>query len=557
MYVTSNLVYISLIFLNVNADILVNIPNGTILGRQEYSQRGITFYAFQQIPYAKPPIGNLRFQSPQPAERWEGILNATVNTKVCVIQGYIQEPTLVESEDCLYLNIYTPRYPSQELSLPVIVYFHGGGFVVGDGTFNTKGPHYFMEHDVILVTLNYRIGLLGFLSTEDAVIPGNYGLKDQQHALKWVQENIKYFGGDPTKVTIFGQSAGAAAVTYQLMSQKSKGLFRGAIALSGSILCPWGYQRNARKYAYQMARYLNSSFNEYTNSEAIRELFLSVTFDQLKMASFQIEATEDQMIGGYLFSPVIEPEHEDAFITEYQYGAIENGHMSRVPLIIGICSEERLWDIGSNLTVCKEKGEMYDNNITRFVHDDMHITDQNVREVVGEAIRKVYVDGLIQDNPGKTIKYFSDNSFGRGIIQHAKLQSQFSDVYFYEFSYYGRELAGWRPYVEGADRINHADDLAYLFVTKNNSNLDTMPPADILSSVRYRTLLTNFAKTLNPTSEHQDILGISEWPTVNPDNFLYLNFNNTLTIQKDLKQDVHPALVTIYEKYAIKPLDTF
>nr|XP_023018319.1 cholinesterase-like [Leptinotarsa decemlineata] len=224
MKVTTLLVLVTTISFAV-ADILVTIPNGKLRGRKEYSQRGISFYAFQQIPYAKPPVGELRFREPLPPNNWNGILDATYNDKSCVqfFNNYVPNISHFESEDCLYLNVYTPQYPSTNLSLPVMYFIHGGSFLIGAANFEYTGPHYLLESGVIVVTVNYRLGAFGFLTTGDEIIPGNYGLKDQQMGLKWVQKNIKYFGGDPEKVTIFGQSAGASSVGFQMMSKGSKG----------------------------------------------------------------------------------------------------------------------------------------------------------------------------------------------------------------------------------------------------------------------------------------------------------------------------------------------
>ncbi|CAH1109556.1 unnamed protein product [Psylliodes chrysocephalus] len=529
----------------------VTTLNGVIQGRIEYSRRGISFNAFLQIPYGKAG----RFESPQPADPWEGVLNATSNNLVCISQVPAQAP-FIESEQCLVLNVYTPKLPSEKnVSLPVLYFMHGGGFILGTGAFDFLGPHYFMEYEVIMVTINYRLGLFGFLSTEDKIISGNFGFKDQQLGLKWVQDNIKYFGGDPTKVTIFGESAGAASVSYQYLNKNSEGLFRAGIALSGSALSPWGYQRNARKYAYQMASYLNSSFNENSTTTQIRELFLSVTPQKLRDASWRIPTPVDQLMEGFLFSAVIEMDHDEAFLSKSMYHAIEQGHALRYPLMIGIASEEYILNV-YDLDIFKKQLAGYDDNVTMFVNDNMHLTDQATREAAGNAIRAVYTDGLLQDNLGRGVKYFSDNSFGRGILQHAKLQSNYSDVYFYQFSYYGTK-PGVRPDIPGADRVGHVDDAAYMWVTKNDSNLNDFPESDIVTSERFLTLIVNFATSLNPTSCNTELLGIKKWPTVKPDNFLYLNINDTLEVLKDLKKDIHPELVAIYEKYAIKPYETF
>jgi carboxylesterase type B len=535
-------------------------PNGIILGREEYSQRGsyYTFYAFQQIPYAKPPVGPLRFKEPVPAEPWEGIFNASQNDKVCFQQMNQYSTPLFESEDCLYLNVYSPRYPHEDNALPVMVYFHGGGFVNGAADFDSCGPHYLLEHEVIVVTVNYRLGPFGFLSTGDTVIPGNYGLKDQLLSLKWVQENIQYFGGDKTKVTIFGQSAGASSVTFQLMSEKSEGLYRAAIAQSGSLLCPWGFQRNHKRIAYRLASAIDSSIDEDSSSEELLQLLQNISAENLNEASksvFTQNEMNNQIVQGFQYTPVIEPEHENAFITERMYDAVVNGSLQRVPLIIGICSEEMIWD-ALNIDDFKATVEYMDKNLDLLVNDNMHLTDQSQKVDAGQAIRNIYTDGLFQDSLGDAVQFFSDTSFGRPILHHAKQQSRFSDVYFYRFSYSGT-IPGTRPKIEGAYNVGHSDDQNYIWTFSNNSNLNSYLPADIATSEKYITLFTSFAKYLDPIAGSSEDLEITSWPKLTPDNFQFLDINRTLTIQNDLKEKVYNGWVNVYENFARKPYDSF
>nr|CAH7763191.1 unnamed protein product [Callosobruchus chinensis] len=147
-------------------------------------------------------------------------------------------------EDCLTINVYTPTL--EQDNLPVIVWIHDGGFFLGNSSYANRPPDLILDEDVIFVSFNYRLGVFGFFSTEDLAAPGNYAFKDQVLALKWVQDNIQHFGGDPKAVTIFGESAGAASVSYLLQSDLSKGLFRGAIMNSGVSTCLWSLDRRAK-----------------------------------------------------------------------------------------------------------------------------------------------------------------------------------------------------------------------------------------------------------------------------------------------------------------------
>ncbi|KAG5877338.1 hypothetical protein JTB14_030709 [Gonioctena quinquepunctata] len=377
------ILFLSSYFIFAAADILVTTHNGIIRGRQEYSNRGISFYAFQQIPFAKPPVGELRFREPQPAEKWEGILDATVNTKACYQMNntYNTNISAMESEDCLYLNVYTPRYPSADLSLPVMFYIYGGGFVKGASAIDFGGPHYLMESDVIVVAVNYRVGPFGFLSTGDTVIPGNYGLKDQQMGLRWVRDNIQSFGGDPEKVTIFGQSAGGASVTFQLLNKQSEGLFRAAIAESGTFLNPWSYQRDYKEFAYKLATTIDENFNKNSSTQELLEFLRSVPATEIKAAaeSFKEDVRNSQIVQGFFFTPVVEPEHETAF---------EFVRKSICPFIRDDTNnfEDGLKEI--------------DEDITLLVNKNMHLKDEKQLKDAGEAIRNIYTNGSLYENEG-------------------------------------------------------------------------------------------------------------------------------------------------------------
>ena len=195
-----------------------------------------TMRAFRGIPYAAPPVGDLRWQPPQPAEGWEDILDATAFGNNCP-QPASPFGTASEAEDCLYLNVYTPRRPGFGIR-PVMVWIHGGALYLGES--DAYGPERLVERGVVVVTINYRLGALGFLAhpalTAESTYAGsgNYGILDQQAALQWVQRNIRYFGGNPRNVTIFGESAGGLSVHTHLASPESEGLFHRAIIQSGA-----------------------------------------------------------------------------------------------------------------------------------------------------------------------------------------------------------------------------------------------------------------------------------------------------------------------------------
>nr|CAD7439826.1 unnamed protein product [Timema bartmani] len=226
-------------------DLQVVVSHGTLQGHRLISRNGREFNSFQRIPFAKPPVGDLRFKSAQPPENWSGVRDATKEAPICPQRNiYMGDKDVRGQEDCLYLNVYTPQLPrdgSSSRNLPVLFWIHGGGWLSGGGTLGFYSPAFLMDKDIVLVSINYRLGPLGFLSTGDEVSPGNIGLKDQVTALRWVRDNIARFGGDPGSVTIFGESAGGASVHYHMISPLSRGLFHRAISQSGTALCPFAY----------------------------------------------------------------------------------------------------------------------------------------------------------------------------------------------------------------------------------------------------------------------------------------------------------------------------
>lgn len=208
-----------------------------------------TIDAFLGIPYAEPPIGELRFQKPRPIKPWNDTYMATEKPRPCwqlmlpLFEGVTLDYSSSASEDCLYLNVWRPATQCEtpdscdERSLPVVVYIHGGGFQWGDSALFINDPANFVAiTGVVFVTFNYRVGIMGFLSLEESELPGNMGLWDQNLVLKWVQANIRNFGGDPRRVTLSGQSAGAASVGLHAISPQSKGLFKRIVMQSGSPL---------------------------------------------------------------------------------------------------------------------------------------------------------------------------------------------------------------------------------------------------------------------------------------------------------------------------------
>uniref|UniRef100_A0A914VY88 Carboxylesterase type B domain-containing protein n=1 Tax=Plectus sambesii TaxID=2011161 RepID=A0A914VY88_9BILA len=222
----------------------LTIDSGSIRG--EYLTIGPNEFAvFKGIPYAAPPVGSLRFQPPELPAKWRGVMNATQYPPMCAQKPRDQETDpgtlfrIHRSEDCLYLNVFAPP-PFTNDTYPVVVWIHGGNFQAGSSADFPQEPilKHFVARKVVFVSINYRLGPLGFLSTGDSVLPGNNGLWDQILALKWVQQNAHAFGGDNERVLLFGQGSGAASASILALSPRAEGLFQRVMLMSGTAISP-------------------------------------------------------------------------------------------------------------------------------------------------------------------------------------------------------------------------------------------------------------------------------------------------------------------------------
>ena len=219
----------------------VKTANGLIEGTTEKDLR-----IFQGIPFAAPPVGELRWKAPQPVQNWNGVKHVHGFGAQCMQRRVFSDMVFRAagmSEDCLYLNVWTPAKSASD-RLPVLVYFYGGGFIAGDGSEPRYDGAAMARMGIVALTVNYRLGVFGFFAHPDLTkesaqrASGNQGLLDQAAALRWVQANIAAFGGDPKKVTIAGESAGSISVSALMASPLSKGLIAGAIGESGAMIEP-------------------------------------------------------------------------------------------------------------------------------------------------------------------------------------------------------------------------------------------------------------------------------------------------------------------------------
>ena len=315
----------------------VDTSNGPITGRRDtlmtLGQKVVD--NFWGIPYALPPVGPLRFKKPVPAANWTTVRQAKREAKSCPqdnrkIPGFERWTVDEIDEDCLYLNVFLPKklQEVQTSDLPVLVWLHGGGFYMGSSTLDLYDGRYLAaSSSTIVVSLNYRLGALGFLNLEGDT---NVGLLDQVEALKWVRNNIKQFGGNPNKVTLFGESAGAVSVGLHLLSDVSKNKFHRAILQSGSPLNPWAVSsfQESRTRSLQLAERVGCS------QKGVRK--------QLKcLRDVPVEKIlkNQWVVEGFLQFPFI-PTVDNKFLNDTPENLLSKGAFEAKPLMAGSNKDE-------------------------------------------------------------------------------------------------------------------------------------------------------------------------------------------------------------------------
>ncbi|CAL8109732.1 unnamed protein product [Orchesella dallaii] len=415
---------------------VVETRYGKVEGRIKQSRAGRQYHQFLKIAYAKAPISNLRFEPPQRPDEWDEVRQATRYSEPCLQFEILYLGRVQGSEDCLYLNVFTPSIPNDEPGgknlLPVLVYIHGGGFMSGSA--NVYKGAYFMDEDVVLVTLNYRLGALGFLTTGDTVVRGNNGLRDQNMALQWVQENIENFGGDPNKVTLFGESVGGASVHYHLLSKASEGLFRRAISQSGNAMRIYALTNDRFGQAKRFAEKFNCPTED---SQELVNCLKKIDGKQL------VEAHKDAkgiIRDEYsLFAPVIERVKDGGeFLADEPAELLSSGRFSKIPWLVGVNSGEGLLYTVPIQYDREFLGTLgYPEEWKKYLPTLIGFGDQEVIEKNSERIRREYFQTPIGSESSfqNFTNMFSDKLFFLPAHNAAMLQSRHSPVYMYYFNH--------------------------------------------------------------------------------------------------------------------------
>ncbi|XP_046432933.1 juvenile hormone esterase-like [Neodiprion fabricii] len=518
------------------------IKDGCLIGLTEISRLGREYYSFLGIPFAKPPVDNLRFKPPEKPEPWD-TLEAKRDGKICPQSIIYRRPNDPESsEDCLYLNVYSPKIPAGESktgeALPVMVIFHSGGFQYWSGTRDHFPGNYLLDHDVVVVSANYRLNVFGFLSTEDEVSPGNYGLKDQRRVLEWIQENIAAFGGDPMTVTIQGQDAGAASVHFHMMSSSSRGLFHRAIAQSGSAMAPWALSLpgEAREHANYLGKHMKCP--RENSSVLVNCLRLQSVEDLIAADPIFFVWHIDPLIP---WKPAVEPEHEGAFLTQRPKQLLESGDFIDVPFLTGVTSHEGLFRAAGIIN--------YDPTLVNWnalpirsytsALNLYHLPIEELKDAI-TRLREFYFksDNVKIEHEEQFVNMFSDRYFFHPMAKALELQRrhQESPIFAYRFGTEnpGVTFARYFSFLSEDDTeykgLCHGDEMIYLYPLEKTF-FKEFAHTDEGSAMIDRTLelWINFAIHGNPTPEGYDVA----WNPVKSEDIEYLSINGP----KDLKMD--------------------
>ncbi|KFB50590.1 AGAP006228-PA-like protein [Anopheles sinensis] len=513
-----------------NSELVVNTRNGPVQGTTKTSLYGTGYVSFQGIPYAKPP-------DPSPPENWTSILDCTTQCEPCYhFDRRVNK--IVGSEDSLKLNIFA-RTIKPSKPLPVMVYIYGGGFTEGTSGTELYGPDYLIEKDIVLVSFNYRVGALGFLCCQspEAGVPGNAGLKDQRMALKWVQENIASFGGNPNSVTLFGHSAGGASVQYHTISEVSKNLFQRAIIMSGSTMCDWSLSPQ-RSWPVKLAKKIGWQGAEEDGEDAALQFLRQASPEDIVDNQEKLFGPQEIQEGLLTpFAPTIEPyETEVCFIPKSPLEMSRTCWGNGIDVMIGGTSEEGL------ILLPKVKPRLADmlKDPRLFVGNvPFHLKlSLEQRVAFGEQLKQLYYPHSepAEDHLNGFILMATDRIFWhalhRTVLSRAKYTSE-AKTFVYRVSVDSAFFNHYRihmidPNMRGT---SHADELSYLFSNIFAQPLDkeTFEYAAIQHMVN---IFTSFATNSDPNYAGTEGLSWEAVPKTAPPYKCLNVSNNGVAVHK-------------------------
>jgi len=495
---TSNIFYSSVIVLVLNTLVLLclshpaidsptdNLVVDTTGGKLRGVARPSGGGEFLGIPYAQPPVGDLRWREPSPAKPWSGVREATVFGAPCkqaVLGDWNKHDAEASKEDCLFLNVMTPAWPpalaSSKGTLPVMVWLHGGANAGGTASSSLYKDGTLVQHGVVLVTVNYRLGVFGFLAHRGLTresphhASGDYGLMDQIAALRWVQENIARFGGDPANITVFGQSAGAQDTGLLMSSPLSQGLFEKAIAQSGSPLNPLPTLSEAERSGEKMSAALKAP----TGDGAIEFLRKLPAEEILKGLAVQ----DPRQL------PLFGPDIDGWVIRRSPAETFAAGEESPIPLIIGTTARE----FGMSAPL---------DQVRKMIHEVTGSFTNQALSLYGLAGDGTGTADPMYGPPGD--QWFADLVFRCPATTQASWHSAAHR------STYEYELEHAIPGQEGQGAV-HSADLPYVFgfYPKTGNISGSFGEIDYKLADLIETYWANFARSGNPNAGQ-----LPDWP---------------------------------------------
>ncbi|XP_039759292.1 cholinesterase 1-like [Pararge aegeria] len=503
-----------------------------------------SYKQYLAIPYATIPEN--RFQAPDKAPTWRGVFDAVEEYIRCP-QRFSEEGMVLGQEDCLVLNIYTPAESTPSSKYPVMVFIHGGAFFEGSATTFLYSGGYLVRKKVIFVTFNYRFNIQGHLCLGIKEAAGNAGMKDQVAALKWIQRNIKAFGGDPDNVTLFGVSSGAASVSYHMLSPMSEGLFHKVIIESASSLAPWAFQFRPVYTASLLTKAMG-----YTTEDPyeIYNILLEKTDEELVRTRVprQIGNTK---VSEPLYSPCLEKKivGEEAFLTDLPFNLLSKGKYNKVPMIIGRNIEEGLFLAGmENVT------SINNMRVEKSLPKDLAIPNEDVRNEIVKKLERYYMDNknISYETIGNLSRLLGEIFFVYPVLEETELHLENNDspVYTYVFNY-----DGWRNMAKFSllswvlcsfPGATHADEMFYLF---SQPMLPSMFESKMID--RMTTMWTNFAKYGDPTPESTALLPV-KWTAANKSSPESLVIDAEFSTAPLYSRESLKYLREIYSKYRRK-----
>jgi para-nitrobenzyl esterase len=458
----------------------VKTKSGTVEG---VNTSGIK--TFKGVPFAQPPVGDLRWREPQPVKAWTGIRKADhfgPRAMQLPLFSDMQFRSDGVSEDCLYLNIWTPAKQVSD-QLPVLVYFYGGGLMAGDGSEYRYDGESMARRGIVTVTVNYRLSVFGFFSHPELTkesphkASGNYGFLDQAAALQWVKDNISAFGGNPKKITIAGESAGSFSVSALMASPLSRGNIAGAIGESGSLLGTRPLQ------TLKEAEQQGLAFGDSLGAKSLAAL-------RALPAQQILDATKNKRVGGVVIDGYLFPRSP--------VDIYKAGQQAKVSLLVGWNSQEGNWNgiLG--------KAEPTKENYTKAV--------QEMYGAKAKDILSVYNPQNDEDVKAVATDLASDRFIGFSTWRWSDIHAQTGAAKVYRYYYERpRPVTKENPSAATSGGAVHSAEIEYALGNLPTNRVYDWQPDDYLVSDILQSYFANFIKTGNPNG-----LALPEWPVVVP-----------------------------------------